>query len=246
MTSFEQLALLLSVAMTFKSFPNSLIHHHLCQSSLDQGVLACKLGWHPSENRIFTTPAWPLLTATWSGLWRLLFRAFRSAPALISCSSTAGSSPNAAWWTARSPSLSCNFKGFKFISTEDCFPYNLEAHFFRILNHTKVIITLLYLCFQICLVSDQDFDDIFMTILTGSLESSVSSKHTIWLEKEKGGNSSRVFIGVVTPLGSVKCSEFGVLLERYKSTCGKDEISVTKLLKENHKNIEPAVLQMLH
>ena len=42
----------------------------------------------------------------WSAVWRRLFRAFKSAPARASTSITEGSSPKAAWCTARSPSLS--------------------------------------------------------------------------------------------------------------------------------------------
>jgi len=43
-----------------------------------------------------------------SAVCRRLLRAFRSAPACASSSITPGSSPNAAWCTARSPSLSCS------------------------------------------------------------------------------------------------------------------------------------------
>ena len=41
-----------------------------------------------------------------NGVCRRLFLAFKSAPALLSSSNTMGSLPKAAWWTARSPSLS--------------------------------------------------------------------------------------------------------------------------------------------
>lgn len=67
----------------------------------------CRLGWHPNPRSFFTTAVCPLLTATCNGDWRRLFRAFMSLPALISCSTTTDSSPKAAWWIARSPSLSC-------------------------------------------------------------------------------------------------------------------------------------------
>ena len=69
-------------------------------------VITCKLGWQPISSRAFTTPIWPLFTPMCSGVCRLLLRAFRSAPPRWSISITVGSSPNAAWWTARSPSLS--------------------------------------------------------------------------------------------------------------------------------------------
>ena len=63
-------------------------------------------GWHCKSKRVFTTPTWPLLTAIWRAVCRRLFLAFRSAPAWANSSITAGSSPKAAWWAARSPSLS--------------------------------------------------------------------------------------------------------------------------------------------
>ena len=68
--------------------------------------LSCRLGWQPSPSSIFTTPTCPLLTAMCSAVCRRLFRAFRSEPAAAITSITHGSSPKAAWCTARSPSLS--------------------------------------------------------------------------------------------------------------------------------------------
>lgn len=56
---------------------------------------------------------WPLLTPMCKGVWRRLLRAFKSAPPLWSISITAGSSPKAAWCTARSPSLSLKNTGTK-------------------------------------------------------------------------------------------------------------------------------------
>ena len=86
-----------------------------------------RLGWHPSSRSVLTTPTWPLLTAMCSAVWRRLLRAFRSAPVCDSSSITDGSSPKAAWCTARSPSLSCrdtkssSFNGKSLESTRSTF-----------------------------------------------------------------------------------------------------------------------------
>ena len=69
-------------------------------------ITTCKLGWLPRSKRALTTPICPLLTPMCKGVWRRLFLAFKSPPPRCSISITAGSSPKAAWWTARSPSLS--------------------------------------------------------------------------------------------------------------------------------------------
>lgn len=68
--------------------------------------LAWRLGWQPRSRRTLTTPMWPLLTPICSGVCLRLLRAFRSAPPRCSSRITSGSSPKAAWCTARSPSLS--------------------------------------------------------------------------------------------------------------------------------------------
>lgn len=80
--------------------------HWQLETKLVDMTLTCKLGWHESSSSVLTTPTWPLLTAICSAVWRRLLRAFRSAPLCASTSITAGSSPKAAWCTARSPSLS--------------------------------------------------------------------------------------------------------------------------------------------
>ena len=67
-----------------------------------------RLGWQPRSRRTLTTPICPLLTPMCNGVWRRLLRALRSAPPRCNTFITSGSSPNAAWWTARSPSLSWN------------------------------------------------------------------------------------------------------------------------------------------
>ena len=69
-------------------------------------LLTCKLEWQPSSSSDLTTESCPLLTAICSGVCPRQFRGFRSAPAAASSSITALWSPNAAWCTARSPSLS--------------------------------------------------------------------------------------------------------------------------------------------
>lgn len=81
------------------------VKHHTTQS-MPKPVSTCRLGWHPRSRRVLTTPMWPLLTPMCSGVCLRLLRALRSAPPRCSCSMTLGSSPKAAWWTARSPSLS--------------------------------------------------------------------------------------------------------------------------------------------
>ena len=71
--------------------------------------LSCKLLWAPSRNRTLTTSAWVLLTPICRAVWRRLFLAFKSHLTVwpVERSSiTLGSSPNAAWWIALSPSLS--------------------------------------------------------------------------------------------------------------------------------------------
>jgi len=84
--------------------------YSLCESSSGSAHTKNKLtwsdGWQPNSRIVLTTPTCPLLTAIWRAVWRLLLRALRSAPAAASNSITAGSSPKAAWCTARSPSLS--------------------------------------------------------------------------------------------------------------------------------------------
>lgn len=65
-----------------------------------------RLGWQPKSNSVFTTCKWPLLTAMCNGVCLRLFLALRSAPPRCRTSITEPSSPNAAWCTARSPSLS--------------------------------------------------------------------------------------------------------------------------------------------
>ena len=72
--------------------------------------LTWRLGWQSFSSSVCTRLYRPLLTAMCSAVWRRLLRAFGSAPAWISCTMTAGSSPWAAWCTARSPSLSCRHR----------------------------------------------------------------------------------------------------------------------------------------
>ena len=58
----------------------------------------------------------PLLTPICRGVCLRLFLAFRSVPPACSCSITPDSSPNAAWWIARSPSLSSTSKSHPFLT----------------------------------------------------------------------------------------------------------------------------------
>lgn len=74
--------------------------------NLLKNPLTCKLGCTANCSNVLTTPRCPLLTAIWSGVCRRRFLALRSAPAAASTFRAAGSSPNAAWCAARSPSRS--------------------------------------------------------------------------------------------------------------------------------------------
>ncbi len=87
------------------------------KASLSASSQTCKLGWHSRSRSTLTTPMWPLLTPMCSGVWRRLFLALRSPPPRCSSSMTAGSSPKAAWCTARSPSLSCGSSFHSIIMT---------------------------------------------------------------------------------------------------------------------------------
>lgn len=79
----------------------------LCTDFLGEPKInTCRLGWQPKSRSVLTTCKWPLLTAMCNGVCLRLFLAFKSAPPLCSTSMTEPSSPNAAWCTARSPSLS--------------------------------------------------------------------------------------------------------------------------------------------
>ena len=77
-----------------------------CITFFSKKCITWRLGRTSRSRSILTTPTYPLLTAMCSAVCLLLFRALRSARCLESNSMTAGSSPKAAWCTARSPSLS--------------------------------------------------------------------------------------------------------------------------------------------
>lgn len=52
-------------------------------------IFTCKLEWHPSSSKDFTTESWHLLTAICKGVCCLQLRAFMSAPAAAKRSITA-------------------------------------------------------------------------------------------------------------------------------------------------------------
>lgn len=132
-----------------------------------------RLGWQPKSRRVLTTCKWPLLTAMCNGVCLRLFLAFKSAPPLCSTSMTEPSSPNAAWCTARSPSLS-----WITISRASNVRQWPESY-----THVNEVVHLIKanLCFQIHVVFKQQLQDVHVPVLTGCLHSSVSSTLPIHL-----------------------------------------------------------------
>lgn len=98
------LCICVSMYQNNKKINSTKLNDRMCATS--PSLQTWRLGWPPSSRSIFTTPTWPLFTATWRGVCRRLLRALRSAAELARIWTTPGSSPYAAWWIARSPSLS--------------------------------------------------------------------------------------------------------------------------------------------
>ena len=127
--------------------------------------MSCRLTWALSSSNVLTTWVWTLLTPMWSAVWRRLFLAFRShlRVPVESSSITSGSLPNAAWWMARSPSLSFNKPSIFFI-------WILENYYL-----------IIYFYFEVDVEFEQFFNDICVAVLGGGLQGCMTREYSIYL-----------------------------------------------------------------